>query len=290
MGFNKMKNGRQLSHHERPEAMSADAVRPKVVLLIAGAFLLLVVLQVWMGGEKPGDVEEAGPQLSRLELPEEGEELELTREMTPAELEDLTESRIYLLGNGEINERRATAIQIAMMVADPLESDRYLRMPDPLKARLREALFRGLNDGDDVVSSKCREALLGIWRTSDSVAATERFQEGLAAWDAGRLEEALEVFQSVEQLRGSVPPDLYRMKAEVYLARSRLQEALESCRQALNVEPRNFQALLVVARIHARSGDEERAMKTLDTALGIYSRFPAARQLRRDIASRGDAG
>jgi len=266
--------------------MFADTIRPKVVLLIAGAFLLLVAFQVWLGAEKPADVDEVGPQLARIELSEPGEELKLTREMTAAELEELTKSRIYLLENGEINERRATAIQIALTVADPLESDRYLRMPDNLKGRLRKALFDGLNAQDPVVSSKCREALLGIWRTSDSVAATERFQEGLAAWDAGTLEDALEIFQSVERLRGSVPPDLYRMKAEVYLAQSRLEEALEECRRALEVEPRNFEALRVVARIRARAGDHERAMTALDTALQIYNRFPAAKQLRQELMSR----
>ncbi len=263
--------------------MSGYAVRPGVVLLVAGAFLLLVILHIWLGDDRPAELVESGPQLSRLEVAERGEQIELGYGMTAAELEELMVSRLHLLESGEVTERRAVAIQVALEVGDPLEADRYLRMPAELKARLREALLRRLNDEDVVVSVKSREALLGIWRTSESVAATEGFHEGLAAWNAGRLDEALEIFRSVERLPGSAPPDLYRMKAEVHLAQDRPQDALEACRRALEAEPRNFEALLVVARAYLRRGERERAMTALETALQIYHRFPAAEQLRRQL-------
>jgi tetratricopeptide (TPR) repeat protein len=257
------------------------------MLLIAGVFLALVLVHLWLGAQDTGpESEQRGPQLSRIELPEDQEQVEITDEGATADARGLIESRIYLLEKGERNERRATAIQLAYLTEQPEARDAALHLDQSVREQLRRALLKGLNDPDEVVSENCRDALLALWRTCDSLAVTEQFREGLRAYRMGQFDEALKTFQSAEGLRGSVPPDLYRMEAQIYLARSMPEEALAACRRALELEPRNFYALLVVAHLHERQGDVAKAVRALDTALRIYSRFDAASEMREKLADR----
>ncbi len=267
--------------------MAEQVIRPRLILLISAIFLALVGLHVWLGSQdkENGDAE-GRPELSGIQIAEGERQVAVGPEVTAGELAKLVASRIALLTGGETDERRATALQLAKMAASPLGTDDLVRLKPSVKQDLRQALLGGLNDVDEVVSSNCRNALVGMWRSSDSVAATEQFGEGLLAYEAGQMDRALQAFQSVEQLSASVPPDLYRMKAEVYVAKSMPNEALAECGRALEAEPLNFLALLVVGRIHAKAGDYERALKALDTALSIHTQFREAKLLRQEIVKR----
>ncbi|MFO8006194.1 MAG: hypothetical protein R6V05_00500 [Candidatus Brocadiia bacterium] len=264
--------------------MPEPVVRPKVVLVVTVVFLALVVVHIWIGSQDNGGGRTTGPRLSRLEIADQEEPLDIERTQRAGELEELIGSRAYLLTNGETNERRATAIQLAYLTTNPQESDRFMGLPDRLRGELRDALTRGLNDEDEIVSQNCLEALLGLWRTSDSIAATEQFREGLAAYRAGQIDRAMAAFQSAEDLRGSVPPDLYRMKAQVYLQRQEPDKALAACAKALEAEPRNFLALLIVTHVHLQQGNHQKARRALDTAETIYQRLPQAEELRAQIS------
>ncbi len=263
--------------------MSEPLIRPKVVLVVAMVFFALVVVHIWSGLQDDDGRGARGPRLSRLEIAEQEEPVDIERSDGAGELRELIASRAYLLTNGERNERRATAIQLAYLTTHPQESDRFMRLPDDVRGELRDALTRGLNDEDEIVSQNCLDALLGLWRTSDSLAATEQFREGLAAYRAGQIDRAMAAFESAEDLRGTVPPDLYRMKAQVYLQRQQPGKALDACARALAAEPRNFLALLIVAHVHLQQGDYQKSQKALDTAETIYHRLPQAEELRAQI-------
>ncbi len=266
--------------------MPAETIRPKVLLLIVAVFFALVSLHIWLGKqERDGTGETTDFRLSGIQMAERDEELDVGQEMSPREQEELILSRANLLLNGERNERRATAFQLAYMTADPEQAEKLLHLSPPVRHKLHEALFNGLRDEDELVSSACRNVLVGLWRSSDSMAATQQFSHGVTAYERGKLDQALAAFETVEKMRGSVPADLYRMKAQVYLARSMPDKALEQCRRALEQERRNFYAWLVVARVHERLGNPEKALQGLDAALDIYPRFAEARKLREEIAA-----
>ncbi len=265
--------------------MAPDPPSPKLLILVAGVFLLLAVVHLWFGDQETEE-EPSGkhPRLSHIEIQKTEEQVEINPEESSGDLATLVESRIYLLRNGETNERRATAIQLAFLTTEPARRRQVAHMPPRARGRLRKALLTGLNDSDAVVSENCREALVGLWRIADSVAVAGQFTDGLAAYRSGHLQKALDSFRNAERLRGSVPPDLYRIKAKIHLAQGDPDAALEECKRALDAEPLNFMALLVVARIHARQDNYEKALSALDAALKIHNRFEEARKMRRRIA------
>ncbi len=267
--------------------MSAEPLHPRVLLLMGAVFLALVVMHLWVGDEGNNRTGAVGvPQLTGMSITEENDQVDIRPQESTSALEELTTSRTYLLLNGEANEKRVTAIQLAEMTADPPQAMRLVTLSAETREGLREACLRGLNDPDVVVSSNCRDALLGMWRLSNSVAVVEQFMRGLQAYEQGRLDAAMESFERAERLQGFVPPDLYRMKAQVYLARAMHEEALVQCKRALEIEPSHFRALLVAAQAEAQLGDDEQALALLEVALRVYGSFLEARQLRQDIAER----
>jgi tetratricopeptide (TPR) repeat protein len=267
-----------------------ELTRPKVILLIVAVFLALVGFHLWLGRQEGNGTGEARDfRLSGIQMAERGEELDVSREMGPDEQEALILSRANLLMNGERGERRATAMQLSYMTADPDRVVKLLQLSSGTRERLREALFQRLRDEDELVSSACRNVLLGLWRSSDTTAATEQFRRAVALYERGQLDQALAALETAEKMRGSVPADLHRMKAQVYLAKTMIELALEECRLALDREKRNFYAWLVVARIHRQAGNPQRALEGLKAALDIYPRFAEARKLREEIAAAQDA-
>jgi len=266
--------------------MFSDWFRPKTVILMAVVFLALAGMLLWQSQDEGGEpAPDESPQISRIRVRREGQLLDLSQRirLTNEELRQLMKSRIHLLASGALNERRAMALQLAHMTADPAERERLRDLGPDLLQELREALFAGLADEDTIVAANCRDALIGLWRMCRSVAAAEYFSQGLAAFEAGQFDRALATFQSVERLTGSAPPDLYRMTAEIYLARQEFDKALEECRKAILADPKSFPALFVLARVYRAQGNDEKALKALEGALMIYPHYPEAEKLRQEI-------
>jgi tetratricopeptide (TPR) repeat protein len=267
--------------------MSADWTRPRTVIPMAVVFVALVAVLLWVSeNEDNQSGTDQQPQAPRIQIKQGGQLVDLSpgSQLTDAEMAQLVRSRIQLLDSADAADRRAVAIQLAHITTDASDSDRLRPIGSPLTSELRTALFRGLNDADPVVSSNCRDALIGLWRICDSDAASDAFGQGLAAYEAGNLDDALATFRGVEALGGSVPPDLYRMTAEVYLAKKQPDQALDACRKAVAAEPKSFPALYVLARLYHGLGDDRRAMEALDGALSIYHAYPEALAMRRQIA------
>jgi tetratricopeptide (TPR) repeat protein len=114
------------------------------------------------------------------------------------------------------------------------------------------------------------------------MAATQHFLEGLAAYEAGQRDNALEKFDNLEKAWRILPPDLYRLKAEILLPQSP-DRAAEECRRALKAEPQHFLAHYVLAMAYRQKGDYENALKELNEALATYKRFPQAERMRREL-------
>ena len=267
--------------------MPSEEVPARAIIFIVLVFLVLVLVQVrW--GFREGDrtePDEQGPRLSHIQIAEDDQVVDLAPEslLTRRELAELMEGRIRSLAGRKTNERRVAAIQLAYMTNDPREHEKLLRLGEELLERAEDALLKGLQDTDEAVAKSCREALVGLWRISDSTAAGEHFRQGLAAVEARQWDLALQTFESIEGLAGSVPPDLYRMKAEVYLAKSLPEQALAECLHALQAEPRHFMAFYVLARAYAQNAEYDDANRALNKALSIYTDFPEALRLRARI-------
>jgi tetratricopeptide (TPR) repeat protein len=180
---------------------------------------------------------------------------------------------------------------MASLANDEVGRDRLAQLPPPILAAVRRALLgqglpdKGLNDPDPAVSVSCREALVGLWRMSDSAAGDGYLRQGLAAFEGGQVDAALAVFRKVEGLGGPVPPDLHRLLAEAYLAKDRPDDALDACRKALNADRSQFLALYAMARAYVAKEQYDQADKALTVALDVYREFPEAKALRAEVQS-----
>jgi len=267
--------------------MVAEWFRPKTILVMAVVFMALVTMLLLVGENEDNQATpEEQLQLSRIQIKKGDQLVDLSPgvQLTDAEMAQLLRGRIQTLASRDTADRRAVAVQLAHMTGEPAERERLRPLGAPLLQELRTALFKGLNDPDPVVSANCRDALIGLWRICDSDAASEYFAQGVAAYEAGDLDKALQTFRSVEALGGPLPPDLYRMTAEIYLSRNQPNQALDECRKAVKAEPRSFPALYVLARLYHGLGDDRRALEALDGALLIYHSYPDALKLRQQIA------
>ncbi len=266
--------------------MPAERIAARTILFIVVVFLALVVVHLRWGTDVEEEAAtEAAPSVSSIQVAEDGKLVDVMSAEWPNEgPESAVRSALEELSSESAESRRAVAIQLSFLTNDPAARERLLALPEELAAQVRAALLEGLHDPDPVVAANCAEALIGWWRISPSGTATRHFQRGLAQFEAGRLEAALETFEGVEGLGGAVPPELYRMKAEVHLARGEPQKALDECRRALRAEPREFPALYARARAQVKLGHVGEAVRSLEQALAIYGSYQAARELREELA------
>ena len=127
-------------------------------------------------------------------------------------------------------------------------------------------------------------------RHDDAEAAMRRFQElyehkssrrrldplraqALEAYDAGRLEEALGIFQKMLALAPRDPQTLAQT-GSVLLALRRLDEARQSLETSLSIKPDDDFALMELARVHALREDLPAAIELLQRATRINPNAP----------------
>lgn len=273
--------------------MGLEELRPRTVVFVALVFLALVAVHLRWGGEQEDGAppQEQGPLLSHAQITNGGESVEIDFASLPSQsdVEGLMARYAALLVKGEVTERRTTALELAHITHEPQDYGKLLQLSSRTLDAVRQALLEGLNDPDARVSTHCRQALVGLWRISDSAAVIRQFQQGLAAHERRQFDDALAAFSNAEKVQSNVPPDLHRMKAEIYLAKSLPAEALEECRRALEAEPRHFLALYALAKAQAETGHRDEALEALDRALAIYKAFPEANELRRKMLEPGGA-
>ncbi len=270
--------------------MLSQVVRPKALIVIAGAFLALVGLHLWQQGseQQADEVAEPSLQSSSIQVRRGENFVEIQPESLPtsSDVARMLEDRLQKLnstGTDAANQRRATAIQLAHTVEDPIGRDMLRGLGAKKRQELESALLKGLGDPDQVIAANCADALLGLWRIPDSQAAAKMVATGVRAYDGGRLQEALSAFKTVARIDGSAPPDVHRLIAEIYLALGRPGDALDSCREAIRAERNHFAAFYTLARTYLAQKESAKALTALKGALRIYPRYSKALRLAEQL-------
>ncbi|NLW51255.1 MAG: tetratricopeptide repeat protein [Candidatus Brocadiaceae bacterium] len=270
--------------------MAERAIPSRTLIVIGLVFLALVAVHLLWSGDAARD--QAGePVLDGIRIVEKDGvvEIEPPTAATADDLAILMQGRIRRLLHGAEAERRAAAVEMAGLINGPAGRDMLAQLGPDMRSDLRRALLghqapdKGLNDPDPVVSAGCRDALIGIWRTSGSSVRDGYLRQGLTALEAGQVDTALQVFRKVERLGGTAPPDLYRLLAEAYLAKAQPDDALAACHKALLADAQHFPALYAMARAYAQMGKVDQADKALAVALAVYRDFSEAKELQAAI-------
>ena len=261
-------------------AAEAEQSSGKPMALVVLVFLALAALILWWlrveeDGERAGEI-----VMGSAEIEGEPTDLQLEAGRGPvaadrarSRREEMQRLCRVLLAGADLSQRRSAALRLQYLADDSAE----------------EALRKGLLDEDGLVSRRCAKALESLWQQSDSASVNRLFQQGLAACEAGRYDEALERFEMCVQLDPDIA-DLYRLRAEILLETGRPEEAVRACREALRREQHHFLAHYVLARCHMDLRDGDAALDSVNRALEIYPDYPAALQLKVEILSLQKAG
>jgi tetratricopeptide (TPR) repeat protein len=102
--------------------------------------------------------------------------------------------------------------------------------------------------------------------------------------ESGKLTEALEEGRYLSSKTTSYP-DLHYTMGEVYASCDMLEEAKESLREGIRLNPRYWQAHLLMAEVHKREGNRGEAIAELKCCLDGNPGEEAARQIQEEIAS-----
>lgn len=110
---------------------------------------------------------------------------------------------------------------------------------------------------------------------------------GRLALDAGRLDDALKSTNQALQMRPGWY-DALLQRAEIYTAQTRFSEAIVDCNQAIAVRPDDPRAYLCRIDTRARKKDFPRALREAEKALARWPENPAALAYRGNL--RADTG
>ena len=257
--------------------MGAGKISGKVIALVAAAFLIVVVVHLfWWGTEETKRMGRQAPEITGYAVKVGGEEQEIEIGVGDSDLTDrppeVTQKemarQVGLLSSGDSEQRREAALWLYFSPGQPA----------------RDSLLGGLNDEDQVVAKLCAKALVKLWRRCESPTVSSLFRRGVAAWEVGDLSSALEILNRAAALDSRIP-DLYRLRAEVYLENGELDKARQDCGKALELEAKHFLALLVRSKCYAQAGKVDRALADLKEALLIYRHFEKARKLQEELLS-----
>ncbi len=257
--------------------MPIDRISGRLVAFVAGAFLVVVVVHLlWQQTEVQEKPEKQTPSYSEMQIEKQETQVKLAAKSDhqhkmsdPDRREQRVQELTTMLRYGSEDERRTAALRLA-------------HKPD---RNAREALLEGLSDPSPKVAQQCAEGLIELWRDTDSPTAGKLFRRGLEFYRIGELDRALKMLQKTATLDNSMP-DLYRMRAEIWLMKARPDRALSACEKALALAPSHFRAYYVKARSYLDKGEKEKALEAVEKALKIYDYFDEARALRSRVGNR----
>ncbi len=140
-------------------------------------------------------------------------------------------------------------------------------------------------------AAACAFCGAALGRPAPAAPAPGFYERALEAHGRGKSKEALELF---EQGLGATPPgpahaQLWRGKAEVLLATGRRVEALRCFDKAIEIDATDREAWLSRAHVLAQQGKRDEALKSVDRALQFAPKHEAARKLRAELISAGQA-
>ena len=255
--------------------MAPEQITGKAVAFVIGVFLVLALLHLWwQGRESQVGAREGAMTVMPTRVGGEGGEVEIGGESaTPVAERDRIRREelkrlLHQLTSGSVEEKRSAALHLQYLADSSAE---------PI-------LLKMLKSEDTLVAQRCAKALLSLWQQSDSAAVNRLLSQGLAAYEAGRMDEALDRFDMSAVLDADVP-DLYRLRAEILLERGEVAKAISDCRHALELKPGDFMAHYVEALCYKDLNDLNSAMKSVDRSLEVYPGFQKAYQLKVEIFS-----
>lgn len=255
--------------------MADREITARVIALVSVGFVLLVAIQIWL--HQTDQPEQTGnqPTFSPTEIKGKEQNLRIggedeDRARAVANVDELTREKIQNLREGSVPERRSAALQLTF---------------DPHPAAER-ALLEGLDDPDRHVAEQCAQALLEVWRSSDSAVASRLLDRALEAYESGRWDAALRHLKDTRRLDPEIS-EVYRLKARIWMRRDQPDRALKNAKKALSLEKRHFRARYLVARCYARQGEKEKGLQQLEKALEIYPYFEEARNFKKELSSGG---
>jgi tetratricopeptide (TPR) repeat protein len=104
-----------------------------------------------------------------------------------------------------------------------------------------------------------------------------------------KFDEAMPFAKAAAAADPSNGADAYFVTAQIYVAKGRLEEALDALRQVLKLDPRSAPAQLALARLYAAKGDKQPAIEFAQQAVAIAPSDPDARlTLVRALLATGD--
>ena len=129
----------------------------------------------------------------------------------------------------------------------------------------------------------------GVWLESGSATVDLLMKQVLQAMNEERLDDALEVLDTVVELK----PDYaegWNKRATVYFLLGRYPESISDVDRTLDLEPRHFGALSGLGMIFSQLDDDPRALDAYERALMVNPHLPGAKaaveRLRKTV--RGD--
>lgn len=152
-------------------------------------------------------------------------------------------------------------------------------------------LFERLRASPDVAGAMMAEReVWAIWLESGDDAVNRMMRRGIEAMSAGRLDDAVKVF---DELVGLAPgfAEGWNKRATAYYLRDDLEASVADIQRTLSLEPRHFGAISGMGLIFLERGDARGALDAFEAVLVVHPHAAGARarveMLRRRLQLRG---
>ncbi len=169
--------------------------------------------------------------------------------------------------------RKLTGAAIVIAIA---ASTAFSQTPAPTSNPVFEAGIKLLRDGET------KKALDSFKRAlKENKADGEAwYYVGIAHLQLGELKKGADAFEKAIELRPDLAAQVHGGYAYALVLRNRLNEATISANKALEVDPKNTEALHTLAIVDLRRGALEEAVKKADTLIALKPAFAAAYLLK----------
>jgi tetratricopeptide (TPR) repeat protein len=168
----------------------------------------------------------------------------------------------------------------------PAEPQR--RIPDPAhQSRLDQLFERLAASAGEAEAAGIADQIARIWGRSGSDTLDllmERAQQTMQADDGVT---ALDLLDSILALKPDFT-EAYSRRAAVHFQRKDMDAAMRDLRQALQMEPRHFQALAGVGMVYQTGGQPKLALKAFREALKINPHLKGIKQAAEKLALEHD--
>ena len=143
------------------------------------------------------------------------------------------------------------------------------------------AVARGLQDPDPTVRTLADNALWAIWFRADTAENNEALERVRSLINRGRFEIAIEQADALI-VRAPTFAEAYNQRAIAHFFQGRFAESVEDCRKTLDRNPYHTGALAGMGQCLIRLGRRDEAIQTFRQALKIQ---PFNESLRATIAN-----